>query len=436
MLLIKKIKTLLAGIKKLLIQTKFGHDVFWNVGSIIILGISGILLNILVGRFYGAEALGIFNQVFSIYILASQFAVGGMHLSVLKYISQYNNNRPVSDQIISSAFTITFISAGLTSISVFLLRHWIGTILQSPNISISLLYIIPGLVCFSLNKILFSILNGYRLMKAYAVAQALRYIFMIILLTLLILMQSPIYVLPVIFSGAEIILTVLLAFYIFRFYSSVNPRNFDFWFRKHIQFGTKSFASGALNEINTRVDVLMLGFFTNDRMVGIYSFAAILAEGFFQLIVIIRNNINPIMTRLFFENQIDQMENMIKRGIKIFYPAIAILGLLAIIGFPFLTELIMPNRDFMNSWFVFIILILGIILSSGYLPFNMLLIQTGHPGHYTSMVSLTVLINILLNWLLIPWLGIYGAAIATSVSIILSVMYLKIFTKRILGIKI
>jgi len=46
-------------------RTKFGRDLIWNLVAFAILGASGILLNVIIGRYYDASVLGVFNQVFA-----------------------------------------------------------------------------------------------------------------------------------------------------------------------------------------------------------------------------------------------------------------------------------------------------------------------------------------------------------------------------------
>jgi O-antigen/teichoic acid export membrane protein len=427
---------LVLWLKQLPIYGKFGQDVAWNIGSLAILGISGIVLNVLIGRVYGVATVGVFNQVYAIYILLSQLAVGGIHFSVLKYVSQFVNNREICSQIISSAITITAFIAGLICFFVWLLHSWVGSILQSPGVALGLMYALPGLWCFALNKVLLSVLNGYRLMKAYAFGQGLRYVLMVVLLLICIITHRPGVLLPLIFSGTEIILFIGLIIYTIRFYHPVSPRKWVTWPKKHINFGVKAFAGGTLGEVNTRVDVLMLGFFTNDRIVGIYSFAAIFVEGITQLINVVRINLNPILAHLYADNQISKLKQTIHSGVKTFYPVMAVLGILSIAIFPFFVYLFLPASDFMTSWPVFCILMAGLMLSAGYMPFNMLLIQVGHPGSYTLIITLTVITNIVLNWLLIPWWSMYGAALATTISFILAIIFLKIFTWQKLRIHI
>src|SRR5262245_54632233 len=53
-------------------------DLLANLGSLAFLGLVGIALNVVIGRFYGPVELGIFNLVFALFIFASQFGSAGL----------------------------------------------------------------------------------------------------------------------------------------------------------------------------------------------------------------------------------------------------------------------------------------------------------------------------------------------------------------------
>lgn len=428
------------GIKKyffsLPISEKFQTDVLWNVGSLFILGISGIAMNILIGRFYNADVLGIFNQVYAVYILSSQLAAGSVHISIQKYLSQYLHDKKKHGQIISSGLVIIFILGIIVAAIVYLTRNYLGLFLKSPEVSLGLIYIIPGLIFFALNKGLMAILNGLRLMKIFAITQALRYILMVLFLGLAIILHFDGTKLSFIFSGTEICLFLILSVISFKLFHFVLPNAWGSWTRRHIIFGYKSLLGSILVDVNTRVDVLILGYFASDRVVGIYSFAAILAEGFIQLLVVLRLNINPILARLFATKKIAILKETIKRGVKLTYLWTTVLGGLAIIIYPFMINLLVPGKDFLSSWPIFIILMLGIIASSGYTPFQMLLAQAGFPGYYTNLILIIFTSNVVFNILLVPSLGMYGSALGTGISFLISVLGLKFLTKKALRINI
>lgn len=429
--MIKSFKKFIANLP---VSDKFKKDVYWNVGSLIILSMVGVSLTVLIAHFYGAKILGIFNQTYAIYTISSQFAAGSIHLSCQRHIAEFPHNKKRCAQIISAGLIATLMTASVIVVLIFFLRNIFGNLLKSPDVSVSLIYILPGLLFFAVNKTLIAILNGFRLMKDYAIAQSLRYLLIITLLITAIILQVAGDKISFIFSGAEII----LFFYLILRYQKLLRLTwkFDNWFRRHLIFGYKSLLGNVLVDVNTRVDVLILGYFTTDQTVGIYSFASMLAEGFYQLIVALKVNINPILANIFSHHKISELKKTILTGIRLTYSVTAVLGILGILLYPLFVRLLVPGQDFMLSWHVFIILMVGIILCSGYLPFQMLFVQTGLPLYYTYLITITFVSNVILNLILVPRIGMNGSALATSLAILISVLFLKIFTWKKLEFKI
>ena len=415
---------------------KFGRDVSWNYLSLGVLGLCGILMNVGIARFYGAATLGIFNIVFSMYIILSQFAVWGIHLSVQKHVAQFAGDRKETGAIISSGVALTAVAAALVCAAVFALRKLIGSVFHNPDVSMGLLCVLPGLFCFAMNKVLLSVVNGYRRMKAFAFFQALRYVLILILLGTAIITGLPGLFLPAIFSGAELGLLLCLFFYARSLYTHLLPSNWSGWVARHFAFGSRALVGGVLIDANTKVDVLMLGYFCSDKIVGIYSLAAILIEGFSQLAVVIRVNVNPILARLAGEFRLAQLRAAVRRIVKTFYLLMVIIGITAIIVYPVFLWSLVQREVFAASWPVFTILMAGLMIGAGYKPFDMLLVQLGRPGLHTWYIALVAVSNAVLNAIMIPLIGMYGAATATGVAFVLSMIYLKLFVWRAAHIRI
>ncbi len=133
---------------------KFRKDVSWNVVSFLVVGVSGILLNVLIGRYYGASLLGAFNINFAVYIFLSQLAVFGIHLSVLKYVSHHEHNDPDLELIVSSAlYLVITTSLTVTTLSNFL-TPLLGNIFNSELVQKTWVPLSIGLFFFALNKFL------------------------------------------------------------------------------------------------------------------------------------------------------------------------------------------------------------------------------------------------------------------------------------------
>ncbi len=415
---------------------KFGVDVIWNMASFVLGGIIGILLNVLILWFYDTEVLGVFNLVAATYFILSQIAVAGIHLSTQKYVPEYQQKQKTKRELVFSALFLVFICSTLVSTSAFFLRKPLANLLDSDLFYKSIVYVLPGLVFFSLNKVLLSYINGVRQMKQFAIFQFLRYFLMLGCFLFLIIIETDIPKLSGIFSLAEMFLFILIST---NLRTKIKPLNIEMvlsHFPLHINFGSKSAIGHILLDMNTRIDVIMLGVFTEESSVGVYSFAASFAEAFSQLPYILRTNINPILSRCIAQNNRDLLRKVINKNILYFYKLLVPCAVLGIATYPIFLTVIQADTNVYESWKIFSILIAGITIAVGYIPFQMVLGQTGFPFQQTLFLICFVGTNFILNLILIPLLGTTGAALASSASFIMQVVCLKIFTKKILGITI
>jgi len=399
-------------------QESFQAGVIWNVGSLVVLGLSGIAINFLIARWGTPEDLGVFNQAYAIYIFTSQLAVGGLQFSVLHYVSR-SSERELDARISSSAIALAALLSMLIGLVVFWGREAAGSVLESPAVAKALLAVCPGLVFFSLNKVLLSVVNGLRQMRAFAVFQSLRFALIVAGVAVMLVLDMEGAYLAGSFTVAEAVLLLLLVVYFEWQALPIRLRHVrGRWLRRHAVFGARSFLSGTLSELNTRVDILVLGFFLTDETVGVYSFAAILAEGFNQLPYIVRNNLDPLLGRRFADGSVARIREYARSVRRVFWPGMAIAGALAISAYIVLLRLLFTGTAFAGSAGVFAILILGSVLSAGHRPFAGILLQGGRPTAYTLLIGAVVALNFIGNLLLIPLLGIHGAAIATAAALI------------------
>ncbi len=424
------------GLEKGLLRGKFSQDVLWNTASFAVMVICGASINFIIGRWYSPAVLGVYNQVYSVYVIVSQFAVAGIHLSVLKYVAQYSRQPEIYRPLNTAALLLSAVFAAASSLILWSVRAPLARLFSSPEVATGIAYIAPGLFFFSINKVNLSILNGLSQMKLYAVIQALRYLLIVAILVAIAAMGGAGGSLPIAFTLAEIILLMCTLPAILKEYTPAALDVLRAWTIKHLDFGMRGFLSNVLLQMNPRVDVLILGFFWSDHVVGVYSFAGIIAEGLYQLPVVLRTNYNPLLVRLISEQKTDELKARIRKGVRITYAITALIGILVIALYPLGALIIQDRAAYLQSWPVLVILVAGLVLSAGYIPFGAILLQAGRPGLHTIMTAILVLGNILLNLLLTPVFGPLGAATATALASILSIFLIKGFTKATLNLRI
>ncbi len=418
-------------------ERRFGRDVVWNLGSLAVLGASGIVINIVIAGLRGPEALGVFNQLFAFYIVLSQLAVGGLQFSALQQVSYHQHDLRACSRVACAALILVAAVAAAVCLVALAGRELAAGLLDSPQVAAGIAFALPGLFLYALNKVLINVLNGLRHMRAYAIFQSLRFVFILASIVGLIRADAPAERLPLALSIAEAALFVSLMLYIhLRLFALVPGRGTAAWFRPHLSYGLRGVLSGIVHEINTRVDVLVLGFFLDDATVGLYSFAAVIAEGFGQLAVAVRWNVDPLIGRCFAEHRRSDIEVLARRIRRVFWPAAAGVGLLAVLGYPVLLAVFMPGAGFGDSWSVFAILVAALAFNAGWRPFMGLLLQSGRPGMHTLLVLGVAVCNLVLNILFVPVLGMQGSAAATGLAYMLEAGLISVFARRVLGIRV
>jgi O-antigen/teichoic acid export membrane protein len=278
-------------------------------------------------------------------------------------------------------------------------------------------------------------LNGQQKMRAFAIFQSLRFIFILIGVCLVIYMNLGHGYLAIALAGAEFMLFgALLGFSLPTLKASINSTTaFKDWVKAHISFGSKGLLGGILMEINTRVDILMLGIFLSDADVGIYSFAAIFAEGFAQLSTVVRQNFDPIAGKHIAEKKQHELVNLIHIIQKRFWIAMLALGLSSIFVFPFIYKIINSGTLLSNASFVYLILTTGYVVASRQTPFIGIILHKNRPTLFSLIHGGTVVSNIILNASLIPVFGIIGGAIATGLATMLQAIMIRSLIFKLLN---
>lgn len=389
------------------------RDVGWNVAALGVLAVSGLAINVVIGRVWGATVFGVFSQVLALYYIVSQLAAGGFPFAALYAVGEHAGDRPAAARRLTSALGPTAVLATVVGVAVFALSGPIGRWFDSPDVGIGLAWTLPGLVCFALNKTMLAGLNGLRMMRTYAAFNAARPLLILgAVLAWATLELDPV-TLPASISLGELLLSPFLVGVL----ASRGLLRFDGWrgeLARHVRFAWRGFPAGLLHDVNPKIDVLMLGLFASDRVVGIYAFAAMLVEGAYQLIWVLQTNVAPLVSGLAPGERSETLRRLVARNLRI-VPPLLVAGTLAgwLLYGPAAT-LVTGDAAFADGRPWFAILMLGMIVASTWYPFALALNQWGRPGWFVRFLATLFLVNVVLNALLIPWLGATGAAIASA----------------------
>lgn len=395
---------------------KFIVDVTWGYVSLGVVALSGLLLNVVIARYYGQATLGVFGQLFAFLTIASQLAVGGFVAGLLHYLPSVSEAPSQRDAVFTSAMYPMMVLAAAVSVVIWLSSGTVGYLMGSPEISVGLRLISPGIFLFAINKCLLFSLSALRLIRLFATGQMLRVLFYLVTLLALTAAGVDSVLLPLALTLGEGLLTLFLIGAAYgRLTWRLNAIDLSWMFRL-LRHSRSGFFIGVLSDINLKIDVIMLGFFVSDASVGIYVFMAMFADGFAQLPVVLQNNLNPLLGKV---GPRKGLRPYLVRLHLYVLPVMAVIATIATLALPTVANFLTGDPSFGSAWPLFGVLAVGIVLTSGASPFFFVLNQIGRPDLQTALYATGVILNILGNAILIPVLGLAGAALATSLTLVL-----------------
>ncbi len=412
---------------------KLSRDIVWTAGSFFILAASGIAINVAIAVLRDPSALGIFNLSYAVYIIASQFAAAGVHYSVLRSSAHYSDDAETRRRLLWTGASLALALGLLVGAAIWLAAPLFGQLFNSAASGRAIAWVGLGLTLFPLNKVLISYINGMRHMRAFSVLQAARYILVMAWVVGVALSDLAFEAASLAFFAAELVTVIAALLYLGRA-GLLGRYTFDrAWLTQHVRFGLKSLPSGMFLEINTRVDVLIIGIFLSEREVGIYSFAAMLADGLYHMLAMVRVNVNPILVAARRDQAWEQSLRLMRLSRRGMLPLVSLASLLIGAGYFIAVEHILVKPELLEGLVPLAILLGGLTLISTFVPFDNLLMVSGFPGYQTLQNFVVVVTNIVLNIILIPQLGIAGAALGTAASYMVGLIVLFSMSRRLVG---
>jgi O-antigen/teichoic acid export membrane protein len=412
-------------------RARLRRDVAWNLVPIALLGAVGIGMQFAIAGWWGPEALAVFELVRIVMFVTAVLGAFGLQYATLRAIAAAPDERGA---IFIGALVPAIGLAAVVTAAVVALRGPIGRLVDSDSVAEGLLWVAPGLFCFCINKLLLNVVNGLRRMRAYAVYTSMRYTLIAIGLLLAHALDVSAAHLSGLWTFVEGVMLLVLATETIR-QVPLQP-GWRAWTRRHLEYGARGVTSTLAAEVNTKLDVWMLGAFHLDKaLVGYYVLAATLNEGAQQLGVVVANNLNPILARDIAAGATREVEALARRTRRWFVPLLAGSCVLAAVAFPVIVPRVL-GADYIAGAAPFAILVGGLAAASPWLPFTQILLMANRPGWHTFLVVCVVVVNFGLDLVLIPPLGPNGAAIATACAVMTSALLVRAFARARVGAKI
>ena len=182
----------------------------------------------------------------------------------------------------------------------------------------------------------------------------------------------------------------------------------------------------------SRTDIIMLGTMKSTEEVGIYSIANRVAYLVVFGLMAVNTVMAPNISRLYASRDMGLLQKVVKKAARVTFGFSFLLWFLILVGSNFILTLYGPK--FIEGRSAAVILCTGLFLCTAAASVGLLLSMTGHEKDLAVLTSVAAITNIFLNFLLIPKYSIEGAAVASTISVMLSNLLAFIYVRNRLGI--
>lgn len=220
---------------------------------------------------------------------------------------------------------------------------------------------------------------------------------------------------------ASAVLSSAAGFFIVKNHLTVNALPSAFWVKKLFNYGKYSFGTNVSGMLFNSIDQFMLGSMTGTAQVAIYNASCKINNLIDVPISTVASIVFPQTSLKANMKDTNAIKEMYEKSVSILLAMI--LPILLIISIvPKLVLTLIAGPSYAEFPGVLLIILLFSVLQPFSRQFGTVMDSIGKPNINFYCISISAIVNLLLNLILIPFWGIYGAALSTLITLLLSVI--------------
>lgn len=378
------------------------------------------LFDVIIAIFLGSATGGIYFLSASIVLIAQSVAIFGLPMAVIRFTAIFKGRGDESriKGCIYSSLLLGILLSSLVTLSLLLTSNFLAqTIFHKPDIDFILKYLSLSIPLVSISSILSRATRAFKGMKYEVYSLYLAEPFTKIFLALLFLQKGwGIKGVIIAYITSCLVGTLLSTYYTIKTFSNWHKEIIPvFQFKKIISFAFPSLLIGFLSTLMIRIDILSLGYLSSAKEVGIYNIATKIAYIITLIFLSFNSIFSPIISELYSKNEHAKLNDLFKVQSRwIFTVSLPIALLLILFAAPILNLI---GQEFAEGYLCLTVLSTAMILISFMASVEIMLVYSGKVYlNLLNSISACIL-NVILNFLLIPRFGMLGAAISTGISL-------------------
>jgi len=371
-------------------------------------------------RELGPTEFGLFFAVFTFVSFFGFFKDAGLGYTLVKYIPEFEVKKKYHEikSAIFSVFIVKLVSSSILGVVLFLLADYLSIhYFKDPLSSTILKFLVLMFIFMTFWEVIRTVFMGFQKMFYYSFMDFLSNFIVFLIIAALFYcgvgIMAPTYAYVAIGPIMFFICTPLFL-KIFNFFG--HKGKFSFHMLKRLfSFGLPILLGSMGSTIIAYVDVLVLMYYRTLAEVGIYNVVYPSAMVFLFFGKALANVMLPMVSELWARREKKKVAgalNFLYNNYFVFLMPI----IFSVLAFAGLFISIFFGEDYSSGALALQILLIGVVINAFANINNSILVGIGKPRIVTLLVTLSSIINLILDVLLIPKFGIEGAALATTIA--------------------
>ena len=399
----------------------------------------GYINIIIITKYFGTSALGIFSYILSILTIIGTFATLGIQMTTLRFVSKFRakNEFGKIKSYYLQALKIVFIPGIILSILFFFFSDFIaGEIFNKPENAFYLKLFAFVLIPISIRRVNSQFLRAFKKIGQFGFLSFFFTPITVIILIFIIFFTNnraegtPITVhlfsLLIMFIFSVVLILLLKKWKTARIIEKVTVK-------KILKVSVPMLFVVISTATIKWADKIILGFYVSNADIGIYHAMYRTAILLNIVLLAVNSGLAPRFSELMELNKIKKIKQLVRKTTKIISLLTFLLFVIIIIFAKYIVGFLL-DAETEKGLYVLYILAVGQMINSWSGPVGIFLLMSGNEKINQNTSIILAILFILLNTILVYFYGIIGAAIAvSSVMIIRNIIYV-IIVKRKYGI--
>ena len=378
----------------------------------ILIALSSLILLPILTKGLSITEYGTWVIIMTTIALIPNIANLGLPYTMVRFLSAEKDKNKISEDFYSLA-SIVFISSFVIFLILYIFSNILSAALFSGDINLTrLVLVIVFVAC--LNAFLLNFFRTFQQMRLYSIILLLQTYLGIFFVSYLVVKGYGLYIVSIGFLAANVISLVIMMVFIIRDIGLKLPKFGNI--KEYLSFGIPTIPANLSSWVVDSSDRYVIGIFLGAAFVGYYSPGYTLGNIVLMILAPFGLLLPTVLPKYYDDNKMDEVKKFIKYSMKYFL-LIAIPSAfgLSILSKPILmiltTQSIALNGYLVTPFVAFSVVLYGVYAITG----NVLIL-----AKRTRLVGITwiiaAILNLVLNILFVPYLGILGAAFITLIA--------------------